>query len=95
MQHWSKLDYHKDPCPVERNSHSAVCIGYGGDHPQLLVTGGLDNGDNVLSDGWMLDVESRRWREVRINKALPIIEKYMQPPRFRFWVSRHTSHALA
>ncbi len=70
MQHWTKLDYHKDPCPVARLFHNAVCIGYGGDHPQLLVTGGVDDGKKALSDGWILDVESRRWREVRIYKPL-------------------------
>ena len=44
--------------------HAAVCLGYGGDHPQLLVTGGLDAGHKVLSDAWLLDVKSGQWREV-------------------------------
>ena len=64
MQHWSKLHYAEGPCPEGRMWHAAVCLGYGGDHPQLLVTGGLGNGSKVLSDVWMLDVESRRWKEV-------------------------------
>ena len=65
MQHWSKVDHHEgEPCPVARNGHAAVCLDYGGDHPQLLVTGG--KGNKVLSDIWMLDVQSGRWREVRV-----------------------------
>ena len=66
MQEWSKLAHHVgEPCPVGRSGHAAVCLDYGGDHPQLLVIGGLDNDDKVLSDAWLLDVQSRRWREVR------------------------------
>ena len=65
MQHWSKLDHHEGgPCPVGRSGHAAVCLDYG-DHPQLLVTGGRGGGNRVLSDGWLLDVQSGRWREVR------------------------------
>ena len=48
-----------------RAVHATVCLGYGGDQPQLLVTGGIDSDGNILSDAWLLDVESRRWREVR------------------------------
>ena len=67
MQHWSKLDHHEgEPCPVARDLHAAVCLDYGGNHPQLLVTGGRGAGDKVLSDAWMLDVQSGRWREVRV-----------------------------
>ena len=65
MQHWSKLDHHEgEPCPVGRAGHAAVCLDYG-DHPQLLVTGGKGRGNKVLSDGWLIDVQSGRWREVR------------------------------
>ena len=71
MQHWSKLDYREgEPCPMRRNSHAAVCLGYGQDHPQLLVTGGRGAGNKVLSDAWMLDVQSGRWREVRVSCRL-------------------------
>ena len=65
MQHFSKMDTQGESCPNERNDHAAVCLGYGGDHPQLLVTGGFD-GRRVLSDVWLLDVQSGRWREVRV-----------------------------
>ena len=68
MQHWSKLRCQEgEPCPMERSSHAAVCLGYGGDHPHLLVTGGVDKNDTVLSDAWILDLQSLRWREVRVN----------------------------
>ena len=46
-----------------RSAHTAVCLGPG-DHPQVLMYGGLDNNGKVLSDMWMLDVHSGRWREV-------------------------------
>ena len=64
MQHFSKMDTQGESCPKERLSHAAVCLGYGGDHPQLLVTGGFDG--RVMSDVWLLDVQSGRWREVRV-----------------------------
>ena len=64
MQHFRKMDTQGESCPKRRSSHAAVCLGYGGDHPQLLVTGG--DGFNVLSDVWLLDVQSGRWREVRV-----------------------------
>ncbi len=70
VQHWSKLDYDKgDPWPVWRFDHAAVCLGFGGDHPQLLVTGGVDASLKYLNDAWTLDIKSLRWREVRIVSA--------------------------
>ena len=75
MQHWSKLSHHAgEPCPVGRAAHATVCLGYGGDQPQLLVTGGMDGDDNVLSDVWLLDVETRRWREVRVWGVRSVLE---------------------
>ena len=65
MQDWRKLGPHEDPCPVERSCHAAVCLGYGGDHPQLLVTGGKHENGAILNDIWMLDLLSGRWKEVR------------------------------
>ena len=49
---------------MERSFHAAVCLGYGGDHPKLLVIGGYGN-RRALNDVWMLDLQSRRWKEVR------------------------------
>ena len=64
MQHWSRLDQRVgDPCPVGRLGHATVCLNYGEDHPQIFTTGGYDGYDN-LNDGWILDVQSGRWREV-------------------------------
>ena len=65
MQHFSKMDTQGESCPKGRYLHAAVCLGYGGDHPQLLVTGGYD-GSSILIDVWLLDVQSGRWREVRV-----------------------------
>ena len=65
MQQFSKMDTQGESCPKGRDSHAAVCLGYGGDHPQLLVTGGFD-GIRALSDVWLLDVQSGRWKEVRV-----------------------------
>ena len=63
MQHWSKVDPQEgEPWPVGRHDHAAVCLGYG-DRPQLLVTGGYGSG-GPLSDMWLLDVDTGRWREV-------------------------------
>ena len=64
MQHFSKMDTQGESCPDGRYEHGAVCLGYGGDHPQLLVIGGWGSGS--LSDVWLLDVQSGRWREVRV-----------------------------
>ena len=67
MQHWSKVEHSvREPCPVGRSGHAAVCLGYGRDHPQLLVIGGLTTGNKVLGDAWLLDVQSGKWKEVRI-----------------------------
>ena len=66
MQHWSKLDHQEGvPRPVKRSFHVAVCLGYGGDNPKLLVTGGRDANSVALSDVWILDLDSRKWKEVR------------------------------
>ena len=70
VQHWTQLDIQEgESCPVGRNGHAAVSLGYGRDHPQLLITGG-DACRNVLSDSWILDLQSRRWREVCVDGYL-------------------------
>ena len=48
-----------------RSWHAACCLNYGNDEPVLLMTGGVDDNDNTLTDAWLLDVNSGRWREVR------------------------------
>ena len=56
-----------------RTRHTAACIEYGGDRPQLVITGGLDAGNEVLNDVWIMDVQSGRWKKV--IHALAINEK--------------------
>ena len=64
-QEWTKLERPEEaPWPVERIAHAACCLNYGEEHPQLLVTGGLDKNDTTLQDAWILDVNSGRWRRV-------------------------------
>ena len=68
MQHWSKLEHPVgEPRPVGRSAHAAACLGYGGDRPQLLVIGGLAADNKLLDDAWLLDVKSKKWREVKIT----------------------------
>ena len=62
-QEWSELDI-KGELPVPRDSHAACCLNFGDDHPQLLVTGGMDSHNKVLGDTWILDVHARTWRKV-------------------------------
>ena len=52
-----------DPWPAGRVGHASVCLGYG-EHPQVLITGGLDSSNNVLTDAWLYDVDTAQWREV-------------------------------
>ena len=47
-----------------RYAHATVCLDYGGDRPQLVVTGGHDASNNVLNDVWIMDVQSGTWKEV-------------------------------
>ena len=54
------------PQPVGRWAHEACCLNYGEDHPKVLISGGLDKGNNVLGDMWILDVNSDKWTEVRM-----------------------------
>ena len=89
LQDWRKLDSQKrGPCPVGRNCHAAVCLGYGGDHPQLLVTGGKDNDLNVLSDAWILDLQSGKWREVRVLKGSVV---WGCTPGCKFWTHNNNN----
>ena len=65
-QEWTKLERPEGaPWPVERDLHAACCLNFADDNPQLLITGGVDKKDNTLSDAWILDINTRRWREVR------------------------------
>ena len=88
MQHWSRLDIKEgETCPVVRSEHAAVCLGYGGDHPQLLVTGGIGGDNKVLSDVWILDIQSRRWREVRLCSMFSTLLKAIHTCRLQYRLS--------
>ncbi len=50
---------------MKRAYHTSVCLDYNGEHPQLLVIGGMDGAKRALSDVWILDIQSERWMEVR------------------------------
>ena len=64
-QEWTKLERpRRAPWPAERAGHAACCLNYGEEHPQLLVTGGVNNNGYSLQDAWILDVNSGRWRRV-------------------------------
>ena len=64
-QEWTKLENSGvSPWPVGRDAHAACCLNYGEEHPQLLVTGGVDKDGISLQDAWILDVTSGEWREV-------------------------------
>ena len=62
LQHFTKLSPAGTPGPKPRTNHASTIISTSTqDH--LLVMGGLD-GDDTLSDCWILDPASRRWSEV-------------------------------
>ena len=92
-QHWSKVEHHVgEPHPVERSSYAMACLGYGEDHPQLLVIGGYSGGyydGKILNDVWLLDVESGHWRKVSVEVVMGVCvschkiygpPKYLDPP---------------
>ena len=65
IQEWEKIHIkNKESGPVGRTDHSAVCLGYNGCHPNLLIIGGLNNHKKVLNDIWTLDVRAERWKKV-------------------------------
>lgn len=55
------------PLPQERAYHAACCLGYGSEHPCILVTGGWANNGETLKDAWIYDFTSNCWVEVIIN----------------------------
>ena len=63
-----------DPWPGKRYDHIAACLGYGGQHKTLLISGGYCNGD-VLDDMRLLDLQSRRMEKVRLAISFIIIFK--------------------
>ena len=46
-----------------RVEHAACCLGFG-ERSQLLLIGGLCEGNKTLNDIWIMDLESMKWKEV-------------------------------
>ena len=67
-QCWTKVQI-KGNKPAPRRYHSTLCIEdpHTGDHPLLMVVGGLGVGYSVLSDVWLLDVINGVWAEVCVH----------------------------
>ena len=59
LQDWSKVT----PAWKGTYQHSAVCLGYGGHTPKLLVIGGQPNTKGILN------METHKWTQVRIRAA--------------------------
>ena len=54
-----------DPWPGRRSYHIAACLGYGGLHQRLLISGGADDTGVRYDDMWLMDPQSGRMEEVR------------------------------
>ena len=54
-----------EPWPAGRSRYAACCLGYAGDHINLLVTGGIGRGDKPLNDTWLFNLSSKKWKEAR------------------------------
>ena len=65
FQTWRK---HKvgDPWPERREDHIATCLGYGGQHQRLLISGGY-RGPANYDDMWLMDPQSGGMKKVRMN----------------------------
>ena len=50
--------------PMGRRYHAACCIGYNTESRHLLICGGVGNDKKALSDIWLLNVETKKWRQV-------------------------------
>lgn len=53
-----------------RSAHATCCLGFGTEHPQLLMSGGIGDDWKTLKDCWLFDVSSRSWKEVRVWTVL-------------------------
>lgn len=49
--------------PVGRDGH-ASCLLSGPPNPQVLISGGWDKDNNLINDAWILNINSRAWKEV-------------------------------
>lgn len=53
-----------------RADHSACCLNYGEEHPQLLIFGGLDSTSETLRDMWILDIDAGKWTEMTVPESI-------------------------
>ena len=44
-----------------------MCLGYGEQYKKVLISGGVGAGGVIISDAWLLDPQSGRWEEVRME----------------------------
>ena len=54
--------------PPMRATHAACCVAgplTGQEHPLLVMVGGYDEGYRILDDVWLLDIDGRRWKQVK------------------------------
>ena len=49
-----------------RSHHVACCLGYIESPICLLISGGIDKANKVLSDLWLFELECERWMEVSL-----------------------------
>ena len=63
LQTWSQNE-EGDPWPLSRFDHVAACLGYGGQHQRLLISGGFAGGRTAADDMWLLDPQSGRMEKV-------------------------------
>ena len=61
--------------PRGRGYHIAACLGYGGQHQRLLISGGASGDAGGVSvryndDLWLMDPQSGRMEEVRTAEDL-------------------------
>jgi len=58
------------PWPAPRSNNGACCLNYDDDHPQLLISGGVNSNNTTLRDSWVFDVDTGRWTEVCLHAII-------------------------
>ena len=60
MQTWTKLVISGPSYPVYRRSHTTCFVGRSPQgHPQLIISGGMGEGDVVFGDKWIIDTNEK------------------------------------
>lgn len=81
MQSWTKLtgsDSASDDVawPVGRDGH-ASCLLAGTPNPQVLISGGWDKDNKLINDAWILTINERMWKEVKLTMKTFSIWKFI------------------